>query len=200
MFAGIYIFIIIINLYIGLHACFLLRALTLKLGHRLPLWAWGLLFFAAALIYLLVRSRGGFVQSAFRIFNDYWGALLATPMLLFLDLVSLSRFAFLIFKVRPAFYAEPRFTLVTHTALAVLLAFIVACGSWQARHEAVTSYRVPTEKPLPGGRLKITLVSDIHAGSMVKKQQLDRLVSSVNRLEGDIILLAGDIIDRANMD
>jgi predicted MPP superfamily phosphohydrolase len=59
---------------------------------------------------------------------------------------------------------------------------------------------VVTEKPLPGGRLAVTLVSDIHTGSMVKKKHLDRLVQRVNGLEGDIILLAGDIIDRANMD
>jgi predicted MPP superfamily phosphohydrolase len=200
VFAGIYIFIIIINLYIGLHACLFLRALVRKLGLKLPHWAPWLFFLAAALVYLLIRSRSGFVQSAFRIFNDYWGALLATPLLLLLDLISLWRFALLVFKVRPAFYAEPRFTLISHIALAALLAVIIGCGSWQARHEVVTRYRIPVEKPLPGGRLTVTLVSDIHTGSMVKKKQLDRLVSAVNRLEGDIILLAGDIIDRANMD
>jgi predicted MPP superfamily phosphohydrolase len=200
MFAGIYIFIIIINLYIGLHVCFFLRALAWKLGLRLPLRAAWLFFLGAALVYLLIRSRGGFAQSAFRIFNDYWGALLATPLLVLLDIVSLPRLALLVFKVRPAFYAEPRFTLISHTALAALLAAIIGLGSWQARHETVTRYRVSTEKPLPGGRLSVTLVSDIHTGSMVKKKHLDRLVASVNRLEGDIILLAGDIIDRANMD
>jgi predicted MPP superfamily phosphohydrolase len=126
--------------------------------------------------------------------------MLAMPLLVLLDLVSLWRFALVIFKVRPAFYAEPRFTLISHIALAALLAVIIGCGSWQARHETVTRYRVVTEKPLPGGRLSVTLVSDIHTGSMVKKKHLDRLVSAVNRLEGDIILLAGDIIDRANMD
>jgi predicted MPP superfamily phosphohydrolase len=200
MFAGIYIFIIIINLYIGLHACFFFRALAWKLGLKLPLRAAWLFFLGAALAYLLIRSRGGFVQSAFRIFNDYWGALLVTPLLFMLDLIRLPRLALLIFKVRPAFYAEPRFTLVSHIALAVLLAGIIGLGSWQARHEVVTRYTIPAEKPLPGGRLSVTLVSDIHTGSMVKKKQLDRLVASVNRLEGDIILLAGDIIDRANMD
>jgi predicted MPP superfamily phosphohydrolase len=200
MFAGIYIFIIIINLYIGLHACFFLRALAWKLGLKFPYWAAWLLFLAAALVYLLIRVRGGFIQSGFRILNDSWGAMLATPFLLFLDLISLGRFALLIFKFRPAFYAEPRFTLISHLALAALLALIIGCGSWQARHEVVTRYTIPTEKPLPGGRLRITLVSDIHTGSMVKKSQLDRLVPAVNRLEGDIVLLAGDVIDRANMD
>jgi predicted MPP superfamily phosphohydrolase len=200
VFAGIYIFIIIINLYIGLHACFFFRALAWKLGFKLPLWAAWLFFLAAALAYLLIRSRGGFVQSAFRIFNDYWGAMLATPLLILLDLVHLPRLGLLLFKVRPAFYAEPRFTLVSHIALAVLLAGIIGCGSWQARHETVTRYTIPTEKPLPGGRLRVILVSDIHAGSMVKKKQIDRLAAAVNRLEGDIILLAGDIIDRASMD
>jgi predicted MPP superfamily phosphohydrolase len=251
VFAGIYIFIIIINLYIGFHACFFFRALGVwcasrlkspkiadqaifplanskgahkswflclfslkkdtktykcnrlpawKLGLKLPLRAAWLLFLGAALAYLLIRSRGGFVQSAFRIFNDYWGALLAAPLLLMLDLIRLPRLGLLIFKLRPAFYAEPRFTLISHTALAALLAGIIGLGSWQARHEVVTRYRVSTEKPLPGGRLTVILVSDIHAGSMVKKKQMDRLVAAVNRLEGDIILLAGDIIDRANMD
>jgi predicted MPP superfamily phosphohydrolase len=198
MFNGIYIFIIIINLYIGLHACFVLHALAWKLGLKLPYRACWLLFFAAALVYLFICFRGGFMQSGFGLLNGYWGVMLAMPLFLLLDLVSLTRFIF--FRRRPLFYAEPRFTLIAHAIFLVLLTGIIACGSWTARHEVVTRYTLSTEKPLPKNGLTITLVSDIHAGSMVKKKDLDRLVSAVNALNSDIVLLAGDIIDRANRD
>jgi predicted MPP superfamily phosphohydrolase len=193
----VYTFIIIINLYIGLHTCFFLHALAWKLGHKLPYWACWAFFVLASLVYLFFNFRG-IARSGFGILNGYWGAMLATPLFLLLDIVSLTRFVF--FKSRPLFYAEPRFTLLAHIAFAVLLTGIIAYGSWTARHVVVTRYSVTTQKPLPENGLTITLVSDIHAGAMVKKKQLDQLVSAVNALEGDIILLAGDIIDRANQD
>jgi predicted MPP superfamily phosphohydrolase len=198
MFTGIYVFIIIINLYIGLHACFVLHALAWKLGLKLPYRFCWLVFFLAALLYLFISSRIGSGRGGFGILDRYWGAMLSMPLFMLLDLVSLVRFVF--FRGRPLFFAEPRFTLIAHGVFVVLLIGIIAFGSWTARHEVVTRYALSTEKPLPKGRLTITLVSDIHTGSMVKKKELDRLVSAVNALNSDIVLLAGDIIDRANQD
>jgi predicted MPP superfamily phosphohydrolase len=197
MFNGLYVFIIIINLYIGIHACFFLHALVWKLGHKLPYWACWAFFVLASLVYLFFNSRG-IARGGFGMLNGYWGAMLSVPLFLLLDLVSLARFVF--FRHRPLFYAEPRFTLAAHGVFILLLTGIIAYGSWTARHEIVTRYTITTQKPLPKNGLTITLVSDIHTGSMVKKKQLDRLVSVVNGLEGDIIFLAGDIIDRANQD
>jgi uncharacterized protein len=43
--------------------------------------------------------------------------------------------------------------------------------------------------------LHIVAVSDIHLGTIISNSRLERLVNSMNSLEPDIILLAGDIVD-----
>jgi len=52
--------------------------------------------------------------------------------------------------------------------------------------------------PKPAGKhseIGIALASDLHLGSVLAKQQLNKIVQKINSLEPDIILLAGDIID-----
>ncbi len=43
--------------------------------------------------------------------------------------------------------------------------------------------------------LSIVLLSDVHLGMMTSKRWLDTVIDSVNRLEADIIVLTGDLID-----
>ncbi len=43
--------------------------------------------------------------------------------------------------------------------------------------------------------LHIAMASDIHLGTIISNSRLERLVNSINALEPDIILLAGDIVD-----
>ena len=43
--------------------------------------------------------------------------------------------------------------------------------------------------------VRAVLVSDIHLGSLTPKNRISRMVSRINSLEPDIILLAGDILD-----
>ncbi len=43
--------------------------------------------------------------------------------------------------------------------------------------------------------LKIVMVSDIHLGTIISKERANKMVARINRLDPDIILLAGDIVD-----
>jgi predicted MPP superfamily phosphohydrolase len=43
--------------------------------------------------------------------------------------------------------------------------------------------------------LNIVAVSDIHLGTMVNKSKVRRLVKQINKLEADVVLIGGDIID-----
>jgi predicted MPP superfamily phosphohydrolase len=44
-------------------------------------------------------------------------------------------------------------------------------------------------------QLKITIVSDIHLGTIVSKNRIRRIVEQINETKPDLILLAGDIVD-----
>jgi predicted MPP superfamily phosphohydrolase len=193
VFRGVFLFILFLNLYTGLHGWFFLSALGWKLGKRIPAWLYWLLFIAVAVFYVYFRLSYRSIGSFFSLATSYWGLLIFVPFFVFADLLSLGR---LFFRSRPWCPVWPVFSLVVHAAIIVIAGSVIFHGLWRAGHAVVTKYSVSTEKVLPKEKLRIVLVSDTHIGAMVHKKQLARMVSLVNSLEGDIILLAGDIIDR----
>jgi predicted MPP superfamily phosphohydrolase len=51
------------------------------------------------------------------------------------------------------------------------------------------------KKPISIKSLNIVMVSDIHLGTMISRSRIDTIVSKINALNPDIVLLPGDIID-----
>jgi predicted MPP superfamily phosphohydrolase len=192
-FRGIFLFVLFLNLYTGLHGWFFLSALGWKLGKHIPAWLYWLLLIAAAVFYVYFRLSYRGVGSLFGLAASYWGLLIFVPFFVFADLLSLGR---LFFRTRPWCPPWPVFSLVVHATVVIIAVSVIFHGLWQAGHAVVTKYSVSTGKVLPKEKLRVVLVSDLHIGAMVHKKQLARMVSLVNSLEGDIILLAGDIIDR----
>jgi uncharacterized protein len=76
-----------------------------------------------------------------------------------------------------------------------LTSIILAFGYYMAKSPVVRWQEIALDKPVPGNKLRIVLVSDIHLGMIISNGRLDTMVSKVNRLEPDIVLLAGDVFD-----
>ncbi|NJK90408.1 MAG: metallophosphoesterase [Blastochloris sp.] len=68
-------------------------------------------------------------------------------------------------------------------------------GHWNATQGKVTRYDLESSKALPGGRLNMVVVSDIHMGSLVNRERVQRLVEEIRVLEPDIVLMPGDLLD-----
>jgi predicted MPP superfamily phosphohydrolase len=69
-------------------------------------------------------------------------------------------------------------------------------GFVNARIPRVVRLELPVEKPFPGGRpLHITMVSDVHLGTLIGKRKAEKLVSMINAGKPDLILFAGDLVD-----
>lgn len=64
----------------------------------------------------------------------------------------------------------------------------------------VKEYKV-TNSSIPEGfyGTKIVHISDIHYGRTVKKKELKKIVEKINKLNPDIVVLTGDLIDRNTM-
>ncbi len=77
----------------------------------------------------------------------------------------------------------------------VVTALVLVAGYFNARNPVVRVQPVVVEKPMPGGPYRIVLVSDIHLGMMIANGRLQRLVDLINRQEGDVLLMGGDIFD-----
>jgi len=76
-----------------------------------------------------------------------------------------------------------------------LTALIVLWGWFNAKIPTIRTVSFQINKPIPGGKQKVVLISDIHLGMMISNGRLDKMVDIVNRENADLILLAGDVFD-----
>lgn len=76
-------------------------------------------------------------------------------------------------------------------ALVILLTY----GNLHYHHKYREAIDIQTEKPL-GKPVRIVLASDLHVGYHNRKKELDRWVRLINAEHPDLVLVAGDIIDR----
>lgn len=85
---------------------------------------------------------------------------------------------------------------ITLASLAVITVTLVA-GHYRYKHPQVVHLNLTANKPLQGKQLRIVMASDLHLGSSIGKKQLKRYVSLLNGTNPDLILLVGDLTDRA---
>jgi uncharacterized protein len=95
------------------------------------------------------------------------------------------------------FYADYEKTkLVALFIVSGIVMIIVTAGFINARNPVIRNLNLDVAKKVEGSKtLKIAMASDIHLGTLVGKRGAARLVSMINGLHPDIILLAGDLVD-----
>ncbi|KAG7327146.1 hypothetical protein KOW79_008752 [Hemibagrus wyckioides] len=84
------------------------------------------------------------------------------------------------------------------TVLALMMTVMLAAyGLFNgAQPPQVVEVEVPLEKlPASMDGLKVVLLSDIHLGPTVGRSQLQRIVTMVNQLEPDVVVIVGDLTD-----
>ena len=77
----------------------------------------------------------------------------------------------------------------------IIVAFLLIIGTFFSNSTSVQNYDIPVDKKLKYGDLRIVLVSDIHLGDIIGKDRLNEMVDSINDLDADIVIIAGDLVD-----
>ncbi len=89
---------------------------------------------------------------------------------------------------------KTRFVLGLITSALVLL--IVGKGYINAYTPQITEVEIEINKPKATFEtLNIVAISDIHLGTMVNTSKVQRLIDAVNRINPDVVIIAGDNID-----
>lgn len=68
-------------------------------------------------------------------------------------------------------------------------------GWLHGRRAALRRYRISVKKPLPEGKLRVALISDLHMGKSIDSCKLARICSLLGAQSPDVLLLAGDLCD-----
>jgi len=72
---------------------------------------------------------------------------------------------------------------------------VLVIGHINAISPKISKVSIKTEKNIDDSGLRIVAVSDIHLGTIIGKNQLNKLVNLINEQKPDIVLFAGDIFD-----
>lgn len=179
----------VVNSYVGLR---LWQTLRHFLPAIRPLWYWPFFLLLAAIFPLgrfSERLLPQWLSNLPIVIGSYWLAMLyyLFILILLLDVLLLSsRYTGTVLK--PAPYGVIISMLIT-TGL-------VGYGVWNAHSPVIQHYDVIIPKKAGDlSQLRIVMISDIHLGKFVGTTRLARLVDAVNRINPDIVLLPGDIID-----
>lgn len=125
----------------------------------------------------------------------FWFAVMlyATLMLVMIDLARIINYFF------PFFHhiSTNMLTLKGYALLAVVLLVggVVGIGHYNAWHPKTTNMELVIKKSAPIKNLKVVAVSDVHLGTIIGPRKTQKLVNSINSLNPDIVLFAGDVVD-----
>lgn len=178
-----------INIYIGWN-------IYLFLTHYFPaaskLWL-GLILTIVALGYGIGRIKWlGHAGRFIKVLGSFYFALLEF-FIIVLPIADLGAWISHATGVERAIYIPVIGWLVT----GLLILFLVA-GSYNAWSPIVRKHEIKIHKKPAGGTpdtYHIAVASDIHLGNIVGNRHLGRLVSIMNGMNPDLILLAGDVLD-----
>ncbi len=82
------------------------------------------------------------------------------------------------------------------TVMTAVLAAVFIYGNIRYHHKARRELTLHTEKYI-GQKVKLLLLSDLHLGYHIRCSELRQWVDMINKENPDIVLLAGDLIDRS---
>lgn len=145
----------------------------------------------------LERLSVNFISNTLIWIGSFWIAFMFYFFLV-LVVIDLLRLINLIIPFFPAFVTHNIEKTKRITALIVLiLVTVTVVGGYINTKVIITkTYKMGIHKN--AGELKslnVAMASDIHLGTIIGKSFLNKLVTEINKLNPDIILLAGDIID-----
>ncbi len=108
--------------------------------------------------------------------------------------------SFIILDLACLFHILPRSILhvnvYTTVVLVVFLTSVFVYGNIHYHHKARHTITLTTTKPLDK-EIRMVLVSDLHLGYHNRRAELEKWVELLNKEQPDIILMAGDLVDRS---
>lgn len=166
----------------------ILNLLERLLGFKWPLLFWvifGLLALSTCATFLLFdKNVGAFVGKV----GSYWFAFVLTALVVF-------GLAGLLYRIVNKFGSVNE-TLLTVGGLLFILIF-VGYGFWQGQQIKIARYQVEIGKSVKSDikSVRAVLISDVHLGYVNDEKKLEKIVTKINSLQPDMVLISGDLFD-----
>lgn len=158
-----------------------------------------ILFSLLASSYILSRLFEGIIAQP--VLNDiqligyYW---LAFLMYFILIVIVIDIIQFIIKKIKTNKNKTSNRISTSYFYIAAVFAalILILYGSIHACSTRINNYTININKKAGSiKKLNAVMVSDIHIGTIIKKQRVEKMVAEINKLKPDIIFIAGDTVD-----
>ena len=185
----------LVNSYIFIRG---LQAVPVGSGWR-PWYIWG--FWTISSAFILARFMERAYPCLFTGIVTWVGSFWLAFMLYFILtalLIDVARLFNYFFQIFPSsFYIDYQKTKsIALVATIAVVTIVVTAGFINARIPRIKKLDIHISKVVKGEKtLKIVMASDIHLGTLIARRKANRLVSTINSLNPDIILFAGDVVD-----
>jgi predicted MPP superfamily phosphohydrolase len=184
-----------INYYIGAKGLQLINSVIPFISPKVY-WP---IFFLVAFSYIIARFISRFLPEfatyILTLIGSYWIA----ALVYFGIFILLIKIIFLFdrwLSFIPSQLKTDHMSNIVNIFVVAAVMLILVIGTWQARNPITTKYDISINKS--GGNIKnlhAIMVSDIHLGTLVRRNQLDKMVRLINGKNPDIVFIAGDLID-----
>lgn len=185
-----------LNFYIGIKGLKFIHSINFKFN---LIFYW-IGFSLISMSYIIARLSEKFIPSKLyeilTLIGSYWLAVMMYGIfiLLMIDIIALVNKIFHIINFSPE--GLKLTTAVLGFVVIIFTVVILIYGTINANTTVVKNYEVTINKSTKNIKtLNITMVSDIHLGTIIHNGRLLKMVQDINALNPDIILLAGDVID-----
>ena len=155
-------------------------------------------FFLVAVIFILAKiletKHSSVISDILNILGGFWLAFMLYGFMFFL----ISDILILILKLSRIISGENilLFRKWSFIITAILSSLFIIGGFINAVIPVIKEYNITINKPAGEIKtLRIAAVSDIHLGSIIRKRSIKKLSGMLQKMNPDIVLLLGDIVD-----
>lgn len=80
----------------------------------------------------------------------------------------------------------------------IIVTVIILCyGFWNMKNVIETDYTIHTQKNIREEGYRVAMIADLHFGTVINKEALQRRCNEVENTNPDIVVLCGDIVDQS---
>ena len=151
-------------------------------------------FFALSLLTSFLMPAGH-VRRILKVVSNYWlGTLLY--ILLFILVADIIKFVLWHVKLLPqSIYESQRVFVFMGGVIAAIVIVISIYGTINARIIRTKNYDITINKACKAKELNIVFVADLHLGYSIGTAMMDNMVTKINAMKPDIVLIGGDFFD-----
>lgn len=182
----------LVNFYVGARALNYLKILMPMLNGKL---FWFIFIFLCLSTFLSFALSSTPLAKTMKLISNYWMGVFLY-LLLTIAVIDIFRgIASVTGLLSPTFLASRGFLRSSALVVLIFSVLLIVYGVYNARAIRITDYKLSIHKEAKEQQLNLVMISDLHLGHGIGENRVKEIVTDINKLEPDVVAIAGDVFD-----